>query len=59
VEEEMQLQFPRAPNIKSNKRFRYSFICQGTTTRRQRSNLFGVESSYHLILPVYHLLLPV
>jgi len=22
-------------------RFRYSFICQGTSTRRQRSDLFG------------------
>jgi len=22
------------------RRFRYSFICQGTSTRRQRSNLF-------------------
>jgi len=25
-------------------RFRYSFICQGTSTRRQRSDLFGVPS---------------
>jgi len=23
-------------------RFRYSFICQGTSTRRQRSALYGV-----------------
>jgi len=25
-------------------RFRYSFICQGTSTRRQRSGLFGLPS---------------
>jgi len=25
-------------------RFRYSFICQGTSTRRQRSDLFGLKS---------------
>jgi len=24
-------------------RFRYSFICQGTSTRRQRSGLFGLR----------------
>jgi len=24
-------------------RFRYSFICQGTSTRRQRSNLFSLR----------------
>jgi len=24
-------------------RFRYSFICQGTSTRRQRSDLFGLR----------------
>jgi len=24
-------------------RFRYSFICQGTSTRRQRRNLFGLR----------------
>jgi len=24
-------------------RFRYSFICQGTSTRRQRSDLFGLQ----------------
>jgi len=23
--------------------FRYSFICQGTSTRRQRSDLFGLR----------------
>jgi len=23
--------------------FRYSFICQGTSTMRQRSNLFGLR----------------
>jgi len=33
-------------------RFRYSFICQGTSTRRQQSDLFGFESSCHLLLPV-------
>jgi len=30
----------------------YSFICQGTSTKRQQSDLFGLESSYHLLLPV-------
>jgi len=25
-------------------RFRYSFICQGASTRRQRSDLFGLPS---------------
>jgi len=29
-----------------------SFICQGTSTRRQRSDLFVFESSCYLILPV-------
>jgi len=24
-------------------RFRYSFICQGTSTRRQRSDVFGLR----------------
>jgi len=24
-------------------RFRYSFICQGTSTRRQRSDLIGLQ----------------
>jgi len=33
-------------------RFRYSFICQGTSTRRQRRDLFVIESSCHLLLPV-------
>jgi len=35
-------------------RFRYSFICQGTSARRQRRNLFGlrVRCYYHLLLPV-------
>jgi len=41
--------------------FIYSFICQGTSTRRQRSDLFGLrvklppavfESSCHLLLPI-------
>jgi len=29
-------------------RFRYSFICQGTSTRRQRSDLFGLRVAYKL-----------
>jgi len=33
-------------------RFRYSFNCHGTSIRRQRRNLFGLESSCHLLLPV-------
>jgi len=34
-------------------RFRYSFICcQGTSTRRQRSDFSVFESSCHLLLPV-------
>jgi len=28
-------------------RYRRPFICQGTSTRRQRSDLFGFESSCH------------
>jgi len=31
------------------KRGTCSFICQGTSTRRQRRNLFGVESSFHTV----------
>jgi len=30
-------------------RFRYSFICQGTSTRRQRRDLLVFESSCHLL----------
>jgi len=30
--------------------FRYLFICQGTSTRRQRSDLFGLQSSYYFLL---------
>jgi len=33
-------------------RFRYSFICQGTSNRRQRRNLFGLRVKRHLLLPV-------
>jgi len=33
-------------------RFRYSFICQGTSTRRQWPGDSEVESSCHLLLPV-------
>jgi len=34
-------------------RFRYSFICRGTSTRRQEKGLFrSSESSCHLLLPV-------
>jgi len=35
---------------------RYSFICQGTSTKRQRSNLFDLESNCPLLLPVYPLI---
>jgi len=31
---------------------RYSFICQGTSTRRQRRTFSGFLSSCHLLLPV-------
>jgi len=34
-------------NITKYRRFRYSFICQGISTRRQRSDLFGFR-----VLPV-------
>jgi len=30
----------------------YSFICQGTSTRIQRSDFFGLPSSCNLLLPV-------
>jgi len=34
-------------------KFRYSFICQGTSTRRQNEGTFSFfESSCHLLLPV-------
>jgi len=34
-------------------RFRYSFICQGTSTRRQRSDLCGLRVKLPcLLLPV-------
>jgi len=39
----MQLQkVYRAPFSQYRFRFRYSFICQGTSTRRQRRNLSGL-----------------
>jgi len=31
---------------------RYSFICPGTSTRRQRSDLFGLRVNCHLLLLV-------
>jgi len=30
-------------------RFRYSFTCQGTSTRRQRSDLFGLRVKLPLV----------
>jgi len=34
-------------------KIKYLFICQvRTSTRRQRSDLFGHRASYHLLLPV-------
>jgi len=33
-------------------RFRYSFICQGTSTRRQWRPFRSSESICHLLLPV-------
>jgi len=39
-------------SINNVDRFRYSFVCQGTSTGRQRSDLFGIESSCHLLLSI-------
>jgi len=38
--------------IFQNTKFRYSFICQDTSIRRQRSDLSGLRASCHLLLPV-------
>jgi len=35
--------FPIARTSEKGGRYRYSFICQGTSTRRQRSDLFGLR----------------
>jgi len=32
-------------------RFRFSFICQGTSTRRQRSDLFGLRVKLPPVTP--------
>jgi len=37
------LNYDLARSLRRRFRFRYSFICQGTSTRRQRSDLFGLR----------------
>jgi len=36
-----------------SQRFRYSFICQGTSTRRQWSDLFGLRVKQQANLSAY------
>jgi len=38
-------------SVNKNK-FMYSFICQGTLTKRQWSDLFGLRVKLSLLLPV-------
>jgi len=38
--------------IRLNRSYRYSFICQGTSTRRQRRDFWVLGWSCHLLLPV-------